>query len=371
LVISELNLRNFRNLSETSLVFAEKGHLIIGENGQGKTNLLEAIYYFTVFRSFRQATDRECIKFGKDFFLISAKWRDEHGSFEQASAGFDGKTKKVIFDSERVRTLSRAFGKFKSVVLTPDDISIIQHGPAERRKYLDIVLSIISPVYLARLKRYRKALASRNHILRSYSFRVEHIRPWEEQMAGEGAWLILERLNYLGMLEPFYSETYKRLSSNESSGIKYNSRIMERFDGRDKSAPEYWELQKILVEVFETKRGIERSRGTTLNGPHTDDIIFEINGRRMRAFGSQGQQRTAVICLKIAEANLLHQRLSINPVLLMDDIFAELDRQRSEKLLEELLQKHQSFITAPRQEAFIETYTKLPVKYIADGVITE
>jgi len=345
--------------------------LIIGENGQGKTNLLEAIYFLTVFRSFRQAADKECIRFGEKYFLLSALWRQEKRGPDVITVGFNGCRKKVNISGSRAKTLSKVFGKFKSVLLSPDDISVIQQGPAARRKHLDIALSIVSPNYLVRLKRYRKALSNRNYILRSNSFREDYIRPWEEQMAEQGAGLILERLEYIELLAPFYKDLYSKLSSAEKSGIRYYSRLLLKTNRQKRDSLDHNRLRQLLETALEKNRHLERSRGTTLIGPQTDDLIFEFNGRALRNFGSQGQQRTAVISLKIAEARLLQRHWSINAVLLLDDIFAELDSGRSAKLLEELVTAHQSFITAPRLEKIFGHLSHLPVKYVADGVITD
>ena len=345
--INEFKLNNFRNISEANLKFAEQGHLIIGDNGQGKTNLLEAMHFLTVFRSFRHAADRECVRFGEDFFWLSALWTNEEDVPEKITVGFNGRRKKVVLSGNRAKTLSMVFGKFKSILLSPDDISIIQQGPAVRRKYLDIALSIVSPTYLVRLKRYRRALAARNYLLKSRKLNVELIRPWEEQMAEDGAWLILERVKYVELLSPLYKRWYKKLSSDEKSDVSYRCRLLGKESRQNIKSQEHSRLRELLVNGFAKNREVERSRGATLIGPQTDDLNFGINGCSLRKYGSQGQQRTAVICLKMAEASLLKRHHSINAVLLLDDIFAELDRRRCERLLEELVHKHQRFITAP------------------------
>ncbi len=369
--INELKLSNFRNISEANLKFAEQGHLIIGDNGQGKTNLLEAIHFLTVFRSFRHAADRECIRFGKDFFWLSALWTRGDDVPEKITVGFNGRRKKVTLSGNLAKNLSMVFGKFKSVLLSPDDISIIQQGPAVRRKYLDIALSIVSPNYLVRLKRYRKALAARNYLLKSRKLNVELIRPWEEQMAEDGAWLILERIEYVKLLSPLYHRWYEKLSPAENSIVSYRCRLLERKSRQVKNSQEHSRIRELLGDDLARNREVERSRGATLIGPQTDDLNFEINGRRLRNYGSQGQQRTAVICLKMAEAGLLKRHHSINAVLLLDDIFAELDRKRCERLLERLVNRHQSFITAPGKEAIFDSLSYLTVKYITGGVITD
>jgi DNA replication and repair protein RecF len=371
LIIRKLKLTGFRNLDDGTLEFAERGHLIVGDNGQGKTNLLEAIHYLTVLRSFRGCPDRECVRFDGEHFQLTADWQDDQGEREAISLGFDGAHKKVTLSGKEKRFVSEAFGRFKSVILTPEDIGIVQQGPSARRKYLDIVLSIISPIYLERLKRYRKALASRNVLLRRTPFSENQIRPWEKQMAESGSYLIREREMFISQLSPYVTDLIGRLSPGEKGSLRYSSSIL---GDSEPGEVRHLELEKIR-ETFEYRlnrnRPVERERGISLTGPQTDEMAFEIDGRPLRNFGSQGQQRTSVICLKMAEAELMEKNFGLRAVLLLDDIFAELDLHRSLRLLEELVHRHQSFITAPRKEAVFERLGHLPVKYIHQGRVVD
>jgi len=369
LVIERLKLDNFRNLADATLEFAGGGHLLIGDNGHGKTNLLEAIYYLTLLRSFRSNQDGECIRFGEEYFSLRGQWADDEDQQEHLVVGYDGRRKKVVLSGLEKKKVSEAFGQFKSVVISPDDIAIIQEGPSLRRRYLDIVLSLYVPGYLDRLKRYRRALASRNILLKRHGMAEATIRPWEVEMAIYGARLVEDRLEFIRQLEPVYSRLFQTMSGGESSSLVYESDILRAcgFDGGD--APDQERLSRAFEQRLAERRAQERERGTSLSGPQTDELEFSLESRSLRNFGSQGQQRTAVICLKMAEAELFQSRRGIRPVLLLDDIFSELDPHRSQRLLSELVERHQSFITAPRMEAVFDRLGHLVPLRVENGAV--
>ena len=232
-----------------------------------------------------------------------------------------------------------------------------------------VMLSIISPVYLERLKRYRKALASRNVLLRRTPFSESQVQPWERQMVESGAWIIQERGRFLASLAPEYSVLFERLSGGESGGLHYLNTLLG--NNGEEAGVQLDRIKELFEHGLKKNRPVERERGISLTGPQTDEILFEIDGLPLRNFGSQGQQRTAVICLKMAETALVRKQLGARPVLLMDDIFAELDLKRSLRLLGELVEGHQSFITAPRKEAVFERLGNLPVKFIHHGEVCD
>ena len=366
MVLRELKLELFRNLLNANLEFSPVGHLVIGDNGQGKTNLLEAIYYLTLLRSFRLGSDSECIRFGESHFNLRGGWEDDDGRTETLSLGYDSRRKKVVLSGDEKKKLSQAFGVFKSVLVTPDDISIMQGGPACRRKYLDVVLSILSPAYLERLKRYRRALASRNVLLRDRNAPERVIEPWEGEMARSGAFLVEKRWEFTVRIAPLYERLYARLSPREMSTLGYESDLLAAGEER----PQAEQIAERFLERLGKRRSQERERGNTLSGPQTDDLRIEHGRRPIRSFGSQGQQRTAVICLKMAEVELLRTEQGVSPVLLLDDVFSELDPGRCGNLLEEIVERHQSFITSPRSEAVFARLGHLPVLKISAGEIS-
>ena len=368
--VDRLKLDNFRNLANTTLEFAGRGHLLIGDNGHGKTNLLEAIYYLTLLRSFRGNQDADCICFGEQHFSVRGHWTDDQEGVENLVVGYDGRRKKLVLDGVEKKKVSEVFGVFKSVVICPDDIAIVQEGPSVRRRYLDIVLSLYVPGYLDRLKRYRRALASRNVLLKRHETAEATIKPWEVEMAVYGAKLVVDRLEFGDLLEPVYARLFETLGGGEKSSLSYESDILKAagYDNGD-DLVEQEKLVQVFEQRLEERRPTERERGTSLSGPQTDELVFGLGEKNLRGFGSQGQQRTAVICLKMAEAELFQSRRGIKPVLLLDDIFSELDPGRSSRLLGELVQRHQSFITAPRMEAVFDRLGHLAPLKVERGVV--
>jgi DNA replication and repair protein RecF len=370
-VIERLKLDNFRNLANATLEFAAGGHLLIGDNGHGKTNLLEAIYYLTLLRSFRSTQDAECIRFGAEYFNLRGQWADDDGEQEHLVIGYDGRRKKVVLSGLEKKKVSEAFGRFKSVVISPDDIAIIQEGPSLRRRYLDIVLSLYVPGYLDRLKRYRRALASRNVLLKRHGVADATVQPWEVEMAIYGARIVVDRLDFVHQLEPVYSRLFEAMSGGEKGSLGFESDLLKAVGYASGDVPDQDTLAAAFEKRLAEKRPQERERGTTLSGPQTDELEFTLDTRSLRNFGSQGQQRTAVICLKMAEAELFQSRRGIKPVLLLDDIFSELDPHRSQRLLGELVERHQSFITAPRMEAVFDRLGHLVPLRVEKGLVSE
>ncbi|MBW7998079.1 MAG: DNA replication/repair protein RecF [Candidatus Glassbacteria bacterium] len=369
MIIERLKLDNFRNLANTSLEFAGRGHLLVGDNGHGKTNLLEAIYYLTLLRSYRSSQDGDCISFGSGHFSVRGHWLDDQDQRENLVVGYDGRRKKVVLSGVEKKKVSEAFGEFKSVVISPDDIAIVQDGPSRRRRYLDIVLSLYLPGYIDRLKRYRRALSSRNVLLKKHAVDGSVIRPWEVEMAVYGSRLVADRLEFVGQLGPVYGRLFESLSGGENSALEYESDLLKASGYSGREAPDQEALSSVFETRLEEKRPQERERGNTLIGPQTDDLSFGLNGKPLRSFGSQGQQRTAVICLKMAEVELFQSRRGVRPVLLLDDIFSELDPDRSLRLLAELVERHQSFITAPRMEAVFDSLGHLAPLRVRCGVV--
>ncbi len=367
--VERLKLDNFRNLASDTLEFAGRGHLLIGDNGHGKTNLLEAIYYLTLLRSFRGCQDADCICFGQQHFSLRGHWTDDQDGTENLVVGYDGRRKKLVLDGVEKKKVSEVFGAFKSVVICPDDIAIVQDGPAGRRRYLDIVLSLYVPGYLDRLKRYRRALASRNVLLKRRETLEAAIKPWEVEMAVYGARLVADRLEFSGQIEPVYARLFETLGGGENSSLGYESDILKAAGYQGGDIVDQERLAQVFEQRLEERRSAERERGTSLSGPQTDELVFGLGEQTLRGFGSQGQQRTAVICLKMAEAELFQSRRGIKPVLLLDDIFSELDPGRSKRLLGELVQRHQSFITAPRMEAVFDRLGHLVPLKVERGVV--
>lgn len=316
---------DFRNLEKTRLDFPEPGLAIVGENGQGKTNLLEGIYYMQVLRSVRGARDQDLSRFGsKGFHLGFTAVTD---SSHELSVGFEaaGKRKKVTIDGAVITRLSDAFGALPSVMFSPRDIQMIAGPPSERRRFLDLVLALSSKRYLRALQHYRAALARRNAALREISRGRGNdaaVAVWEPTLAEHGAILICERAKWVNSRRDQFSALATAVGESGDLLMAYRSAAAT---GTDPGPA--------LAELLEKQRPVDIKRGMTHSGPHRDDLSLTLNGRELRLFGSAGQQRTAAIALRILESATLREARGMEPLLLLDDPFAELDERRSARIL--------------------------------------
>ena len=319
-------IRDFRNLERVDLDFPETGLAIVGENGQGKTNLLEAIYYLQVLRSARGARDQEVVRFGERGFHIAlnARTDDEH----DLGVGFDsaGKKKRVTLDGLAVPRMSDAFGGLPSVMFSPRDIQLVAGSPGERRRYLDVVLALTSRRYLNALQRYRSSLMQRNAALREAARNAaseDAVAAWEPALAESGAVIACERAQWVTEHSPDFTRICVTIGEVGEPRMAYHSSLAREGDTRE-----------ILAAALERQRRHDIRRGLTHAGPHREDLQLTLAGRELRAFGSAGQQRTAAIALRMLEAATLRAAYRLEPILLLDDPFAELDLKRSARILE-------------------------------------
>ena len=361
--LERLHLRNFRNFRELRCEFPKAGAIVVGPNGAGKTNLLEAIYYLEIFRSFRGAPDRDLVHFGEDVFRIEAGLSD--GSDHTAlAAAFQrtGRRKKVELGGLEVDRVADALGAFGAVVFDLDDAGLVSGSPGRRRRFLDIVLSLVVPGYLADLQRYRAVLGQRNEALRAG--RGEVVDAWTEGLISPGARLMAARETWIRGRSPGFHHYHGVISGGPGASLAYETGlpagISEPTDGDPDSVGKQAQPPDSFEETFRygLRAGRERDvrRGFTTVGPHRDDLVIraevESDGpaRDLRAFGSGGQKRTAAIALRLVEADSLRDARKREPVYLLDDVFAELDRDRAErvfKLLEDG-RTGQVFLTAPK-----------------------
>jgi DNA replication and repair protein RecF len=366
-LLRSLALRDFRNLGRVDLVFPAAGVAIVGENGQGKSNLLEAIYYLHLLRSVRGARDVDVVRFGAPGFHISA--RTEGGAHHELSAGFErqGKRKRVKLDGGEPQRLSDGLGALPCVLFSPADVELVAGAPSARRRYLDILLALSSRPYLMALQRYRHALAQRNAALRDAQRSAQseqRIAVWEAPLAQHGAVLWRERVAWADRASDRFSEMCGAIGERVSVGLRYATAL-------EPASGDLADIAAALTESLAQKRGLDVRRGLTHTGPHRDDLALTLDGRELRAFGSAGQQRTAAIALRLLEGETLRERLGAAPLLLLDDPFAELDVRRSARILE-LLAEHgmgQTLLTVPRDTDIPPALTQLARWSIADGIV--
>lgn len=330
--LDRLTVRNFRNIISLDCEFPKEGVVIIGDNGQGKTSLLEAIFYLVLFRSFRGARDRELVTFGADGFFVGG----DVGQRLQAGYENSGSRKKVSIDGEPVTRLSDAVGRFTAVPLAPSDRELVTNGPGERRRFLDILLSLGDGQYLRRLAELKAVLRQRNSALRMG--RGEEAAAFDGPFAKAAEYVTRVRREWVDSWQARYSEICGALGEKEISTIEYSPR-------RDDPETEETIQSELAVSLDR-----DLSSATTGHGPHRHDLRILLDGRELRHYGSGGQQRTAAIALRMLEAEVLTKRTGKRPVTLYDDIFAELDARRQGYLLDMIqdCDHGQVIVTAPR-----------------------
>jgi DNA replication and repair protein RecF len=368
-VLRSLAVRDFRNLAHLDLNFPAAGVVVIGDNGQGKSNLLEAIYYLHLLRSVRGARDVDVVRFNAPGFHLAA--RADGGKEHEISAGFErqGRKKRVKLGGAEPQRLSDALGALPCVLFSPADVELVAGAPNARRRYLDILLALSSRRYLGALQRYRHALAQRNAALRdalksSGGNATQRIEIWEAPLAQHGATLWLDRVMWAEDAAPRFAEMCAAIGEQSSAAMRYATSL-------EPASREVADVAAALAKGLEQRRDLDVRRCLTHTGPHRDDLALLLGGRELRAFGSAGQQRTGAIALRLLEGETLRDRLGVAPVLLLDDPFAELDVRRSARILELLAEQSmgQTVLTVPRESDIPPALTQLSHWRIVDGVV--
>lgn len=369
LVCRELRLRQFRNFSELDLVFPPAGAAVIGPNGSGKTNLIEALYYLEIFRSFRGAADDQLVSFGGEAFHIRGRFEDPVSGRElEITAAYERRRRKkrVTVDGIEQERLSDGLGRVGVVVFSPSDVSIVAGAPGERRRFLDIVLSLNVRGYVGALQRYRHTLKQRNSLLRDGAPAAE-VEPWTAALVEAGARIMAARAVWVAESAAGYADRYQRIGGEVPGRLEYRPAVS------DAAAPDT-DFPAAFRADLDRLAERERDRGLTLSGPHRDDLGFvrgeDDEGRDLRDFGSGGQQRTAAVALRLVEAETIRRARDRAPMILLDDIFAELDPGRSTRLLELLDDEPgQAILTAPKPSDVEVRHGALPRWRIASGQI--
>ncbi|MEZ4826179.1 MAG: DNA replication/repair protein RecF [Bacteroidia bacterium] len=320
LYIEALHLTQFRNYAEANLRFCRGINCLVGANGSGKTNLLDAIHFLAFTRGFRSSQDKMAMKDGEDFFFNGGTLYRQ-GVKQEVYVNFaKGKGKKVLVNQKPVEKMSDHIGKIPLVSVLPGDTDLINGAAAERRKFLDMLISQYDPVYLRHLIAYERIISQRNAQLRLFSetgrFDREQLEIWNSQLIPHGIKIFEGRHRFLEEFMPLFEAFFRKIvSEKETPSIRYRSQI-------EANSPSEW-AQRLTQS--EDKDRVLLYSGT---GIHRDDLSFRIDEYSARNYGSQGQQKTFVIALKLAQYRLLEQQTGVPPVLLLDDIFDKLDEQR-------------------------------------------
>jgi len=350
--LSALTLRHFRNLRDQDLELPPEGVALIGDNAQGKSNLLEAIYYLETFRSFRGARDDQLVTFGADVFRLAGRTASDAttAGTAEVTAAFErrGGRKKVCIDGAEQERLGPALGRLAAVIFSPVDLELVSGGPKERRRFLDIVLSLNEPGYLAALQEYRRVLVQRNTALRD-GLPSAVVRAWNPGLVDAGGVVMHARRSWIDSVGPLWGDYYARVSNDGRARMCYESSVPlgEAVSAADASSA----FGAALDEASERDRRL----GTTTVGPHRDEVRLALEdaegGLDLREYGSGGQRRTAALALRLVEAATIRDRRGETPLVLVDDAFAELDEGRSERVLDLLESAHagQVVLTAPKE----------------------
>jgi DNA replication and repair protein RecF len=356
--LRRLTVRSFRNLADAALDLPDPGAVLLGSNGQGKTSLLEAIAYPVLFRSFRTALDVELVRFGDQGFHAGVEFeRDDRPRSVAATFRLIGRRKQLMLDGAPAARVVDAAGRWLAVVFAPDDVRLASGPAAGRRLYLDRTLALSDPRYLAALTGYRSALAQRNAALRQG--RVDLARAFDGPLATSGARVVGRRVEWVAAVGERFAGSLLELGEESGPGELGYHGPSELAD------PAAWPERLAQAE------GRDLVRRVTTVGPHRDDLVLRLGGRPLREFGSTGQHRSAAIALKLLELETIEVATGACPVLLLDDVFAELDGRRQARLSTRLFagRKAQVFITSPRREELPEGLA-LPVWRVDQGTIS-
>lgn len=349
MIIKSLEIRNFRNYDNQIINFDEKTNIIFGNNAQGKTNILEALYISSTTKSHRGSKDKDIIKFNSDEAYIKVIIEKNSVNHVIEILLSRENNKKIFIDKIKVKRADEILGLLNIILFSPEDLGLIKNGPNERRRFMDIELCVSDKIYLYDLSEYNKILNNRNKLLKELYFNPTYedmLEVWDKQLIDYGIKIIKKRKIFIDEINEIIKEIHFNISGkNESLYLNYDKNVDEN------------EFEYKLKKNIET----DKKNKTTSVGPHRDDIGFfskklNLNDDYidLRKFGSQGQQRTAALSLKLAELELMKNKINDYPVLLLDDVLSELDKDRQKKLVDNI--KHlQTVITCTGVEDFINT----------------
>jgi DNA replication and repair protein RecF len=341
MILSSINLKNFRSHKDTYLNFSDKLNFIIGGNGQGKTTVLEGIYYLCTSKSNNSKTDFEAVSFNEAGFELNGIFNDLSENRVRIVYSVADNKKYYFKDSKIISRSTDIIGSFPVVILTPSDHSITQGSPADRRKFVDSIISQSSENYLKTLLEYGKTLRQRSSLLlqlkeKRRQYLIDELEAWTEKLIESGLNIMNYRLKFTANFINYITASYKIImGTDEFPGLKYS--FLENYEGTD--------LKAEFMRLIELKRNEELRRCSNLVGPHRDDFILEINNFNLKSYGSQGQHKTFQVVLRFAQFFYLKEIMGIVPLFLLDDIFGELDAKRSQQISEYLRELGQAFIT--------------------------
>lgn len=343
--LKNLSLRHYRNYDLMEFNTDTNINIFIGPNAQGKTNLLESIFVLALTKSYRTHKDKELIRWNNERAFVHGEIEKKYGQC-QLDLMISAMGKKAKINGLEQRKLSDFIGTLNVVMFAPEDLEIVKGSPGIRRRFLDMEIGQVQPSYLHHLVQYQKVLMQRNNLLKTINANASApknmamLEIWDQQLIEHGAKIMARRQNFVKKLQTWAEKIHFGITnSTEQLKITYQTSF-ESEDLEDETVL----MNQFMIKLSQVKDQ-EIRRGMTLAGPHRDDLAFSINGKEAYAFGSQGQQRTTALSLKLAEIELIHEEVGEYPLLLLDDVLSELDQSRQTKLIETFQKKVQIFIT--------------------------
>ena len=351
--LTTLRLQNFRNHLDTSFEFGDGTNALLGDNGQGKTNVIEAISYLCLTKSFYAGSDALVVHFGKNMFEVDGSFVQDSGNEQQVRVAYTGAEPEKVYmiNKRRIEPFSTVIGKFPVVICSPEYTPVTMGGPAERRKFIDFIISQSSATYFQRLLEYRQVLRHRNKMLLDAKITRRpldgSLASWDEQLLTLGSYLMFRRSVFVAEFQSCMRSAYAHLVGEEEvPTIVYQSQL--EIGGE----PNEENIFDGLREELSRRHREEARVGTSLVGPHRDELVFKINDIELRKYASQGQHKTFLVALKIGEFHYLKERCRETPILLLDDVFSELDDRRADRLLDFVGELSQTFITSTNPKLF-------------------
>ena len=342
--VTRLFLKNYRNIDEVDLNLNPSLNIFVGANAQGKTNILESIYLLGTGSSQRTNRDANLIQWDKDYFFIKANIKKRNRDIN-ISFGYNKSKKEIKINGNPLQKISDLMGFVNVVIFSPEDLNLVKGSPRFRRKFLNLEISQVNPYYYHNQQKYNQVVKQRNMLLKDIRDKkksADLLFVWDQQLTDLGSRLIKKRLEVIDKLDLLAGLVHRRITDGlENLELFYDSSFgdIDNEMSRD-------EIREIFNTHLEKERDHEIRRGVSLYGPHRDDMTLKVNGIDVREFGSQGQQRTTALSLKIAELEFMKSEMGEYPILLLDDVFSELDTRRKKHLLEVIRDKIQTFITS-------------------------
>lgn len=361
--INSIELKNFKNYEDLTLDLSSNKILLIGKNAQGKTNLLEAIYYMSSLTPFRSSADKELIQWNKDFTVLRLNMTKNDVEINLETVINPPNKKKISVNGIKKTKLQDFISNLSAVSFSVNDLLLLRGTPDDRRNWLDCAILQVFPSYAERLAKYNKIRIQKNNYLKelkaNFSSDTSLLDVWNEQLAVSGSNIIYIRLNFLKEIQKIAEEKHSKISAQENLAIKYLCKI---FDEEQGFLPDNIPQAEEILEKFNSKllekRQEEIIRAQSVVGPHRDDIEFYINGINSVKFASQGQQRTIVLALKLSELEIIQSKTGDSAILLLDDVLAELDDIRQNYLLNAIGENIQTIITSVDTLHFKDEYLK-------------